>query len=135
MSGVSDRPFRRLVSRFGCGLVYSEMIASRQMVGASEATLRMSETCGDERPMAIPVVGNGDITTVDDAKTLLEMSGADGVMVGRGSYGKPWFPAQVQEFLASGRRVSDPSLDQRCTILLDHYDALLSYYGRDKGIR
>jgi tRNA-dihydrouridine synthase B len=85
--------------------------------------------------VTIPVVGNGDINTVDDAVTVLEMSGADGVMVGRGSYGKPWFPAQVQAFVATGARVPDPSLDQRCAILLDHYEALLSYYGRDKGVR
>lgn len=58
MSGVSDMPFRRLVRRFGAGLVYSEMIASAQMVRAHRDTLRMSTPCADEFPMAVQLAGN-----------------------------------------------------------------------------
>lgn len=65
--------------------------------------------------VSIPVIGNGDVTTVDDAKNLLEESGADGVMVGRGTYGRPWFLKQIEEFLQNGSRIPDPSLQDQKT--------------------
>ena len=60
--------------------------------------------------VGIPVIANGDINTVDDAAAAKARSGADGVMVGRGCYGRPWFPAQVAAFLRDGRRLPDPPL-------------------------
>ncbi len=85
--------------------------------------------------VGIPVVGNGDVTTVEEAAELLRLSGADGVMVGRGCYGRPWFPRQVAAYLATGARLADPSLDERRTIALGHYDAMLAHYGREHGAR
>ena len=261
MAGVTDLPFRRLVRRFGCDLVFSEMIASRQMLAAHDSTLRRCTPAADEQPMAvqlagcepevmaeaarmneglgaaiidinmgcpakkvvgglagsalmrdedqalriieavvkavripvtlkmrtgwdaanrnapslaakaeaagvrmitvhgrtrdqlfggkadwafigkvkaavrIPVIGNGDVATVDDAAELLKSSGADGVMIGRGAFGRPWFPRQVQEFLASGQRGPEPDPVTRGGLLKDHYDALLSHYGVHMGVR
>ncbi len=88
-----------------------------------------------KRAVSIPVTGNGDVTTVDDAAELLRRSGADGVMIGRGSYGKPWFPAQVQHFLNTGERLADPALDVQLEILLQHYESMLSHYGEQTGMR
>ncbi|MEL0105861.1 MAG: tRNA dihydrouridine synthase DusB [Rhodospirillales bacterium] len=85
--------------------------------------------------VSIPVIGNGDVTTVDDAKNLLEESGADGVMVGRGTYGRPWFLKQIEEFLQNGSRIPDPSLQDQKNILLSHYEDILEHYGIDRGVR
>jgi len=83
----------------------------------------------------IPVIGNGDVVTMDDAVTMLEQSGADGVMVGRGSYGRPWFPGQVAHYLATGQRKDDPPLHAQLAILLEHFDSIIEHYGEDTGCR
>jgi tRNA-dihydrouridine synthase B len=261
MSGITDQPFRRLVKRYGAGLVVSEMIASRAMVYASRRTLRMSRQSADEAPVAvqlagcepevvaeaarltvdrgaviidinmgcpvkkvvkgdagaalmrdeilagaiisavvkavdvpvtvkmrtgwdegsrnaprlahiaeesgakavsvhgrtrnqfyhghsdwdfisevkkavgIPVIGNGDILTCDDARRMLAASGADAVMIGRGACGKPWLPGRVGRFLKSGERVSDPPIFEQLAIIEEHYESMLIYYGSETGMR
>ncbi len=85
--------------------------------------------------VAIPVIGNGDVISIDDAVRLLAESGADGVMIGRGSYGRPWFPGQVAQFLATGDRPGDPALAQQLAILLEHFDAMIEHYGAETGCR
>ncbi|GAB3455957.1 tRNA dihydrouridine synthase DusB [Insolitispirillum peregrinum] len=261
MSGVTDIPFRRLVKRYGAGLVYSEMIASSQMVRAHHDTLRMSTPCEEEFPMAVqlagnepwvmaeaarinvdrgaalidinmgcpvkkvvkgfagsalmrderlagqimesvakavsvpvtvkmrlgwdddalnapalariaeqsgmamvtvhgrtrcqmytgtadwsavravreamslPLVVNGDIDSCAAAATALQASGADGVMVGRGSQGRPWLLGQIARFLASGEQPEDPPLAERAAVVQEHFDSLLEHYGSYKGLR
>ncbi|HVA35057.1 MAG TPA: tRNA dihydrouridine synthase DusB [Stellaceae bacterium] len=261
MSGVSDLPFRRVVKRFGAGLVVSEMIASEAMIRETRRSLVMARSEAEEQPMAvqlagceprvmadaaklnadrgaciidinfgcpvkkvvnghagsalmrdelhagrileatvkavdlpvtlkmrtgwddrnrnapnlariaeqcgirmitvhgrtrcqfydgtadwnfirtvkdavrIPVIANGDIASVDDAHTALAQSGADGVMIGRGAYGRPWFVRQVIHFLATGERLTDPSPAERRDVVLEHYDDMLAHYGADIGTR
>jgi tRNA-dihydrouridine synthase B len=259
MSGVTDMPFRRLVKRFGAGLVVSEMIASEAMIRENRRSLQMAQNSAEEQPMAvqlagceptvmaeaaklnedrgaaiidinmgcpvkkvvngyagsalmrevdkatriieatvkavklpvtlkmrtgwddrsrnapelariaeqagvrmisvhgrtrcqlyngsadwrfirevkaavsIPVIANGDITSIADVGACLEQSGADGVMIGRGSYGRPWFLRQVADYLKTGTASAEPSLAAQRRILLEHLDAMLSHYGSAIG--
>jgi len=261
MSGVTDMPFRKLVKTFGAGLVVSEMIASQEMLRASEKTQKMATSCQDESPMAvqiagtdpdimaqaaklnedrgadiidinmgcpvkkvvksfagsalmrneelagdimqavkeavsvpvtvkmrlgwddtslnavslaqkaekiglscitihgrtreqmysgnadwhaiapikqavnIPVIGNGDLNTLEDVDQMLEQSDVDGVMIGRGAYGRPWFLRQVMNYLQTGEKTPPPSLEEQRDILLQHYDAMLDHYGEHVGVR
>jgi tRNA-dihydrouridine synthase B len=88
-----------------------------------------------KRAVGIPVIANGDILTEDDAAEALRRSGADGVMIGRACYGRPWFPAQVAHFLRTGRRLPEPPLSRQKSILTEHYQSMLSHFGHDAGLR
>jgi tRNA-dihydrouridine synthase B len=83
----------------------------------------------------LPVIANGDILTEENAAEALRQSGADGVMIGRGCYGRPWFPALIGRFLTTGERQAEPPLAEQKATMLQHYHAMLRHFGEDAGVR
>jgi tRNA-dihydrouridine synthase B len=83
----------------------------------------------------IPVVVNGDITTLEEMDEALAQSGADGAMIGRGACGRPWFLNQAIHWLKTRERLPDPPLEEKRAVVLEHYRAMLAHYGRDAGAR
>ena len=83
----------------------------------------------------IPVIANGDVQTPEDARRVLELTGADGVMIGRAAQGRPWFFREVAHFLATGERLAPPPAREIGDVLVEHLDGLYDLYGGEHGAR
>ena len=82
----------------------------------------------------IPVIVNGDIKTFEDVQNALQLSAADGVMIGRGAYGKPWLINQIAHFMNSGEVLPDPAFEVKKQVVLEHFELMLEYYGEHTGV-
>jgi len=85
--------------------------------------------------LRIPVVANGDIQTPEEAKRVLQATGADGIMLGRAAQGRPWLFRQVAHYLATGERLPEPDVGERRRTLLEHLEGLYDLYGEEQGTR
>jgi tRNA-dihydrouridine synthase B len=85
--------------------------------------------------ISIPVIANGDILSVDDAKEVLRYTGADGIMIGRGAQGNPWIFRQISYFLSTGEYLSEPSIAEKLDVLTQHIHNVQQFYGDIAGVR
>jgi tRNA-dihydrouridine synthase B len=88
-----------------------------------------------KRAVRIPVIANGDINTVEEARRVLAHTGADGVMIGRAAHGRPWFFRELAAFLQDGSRIAPPHISECRAVVLEHLDAIHALYGEQAGVR
>ena len=89
---------------------------------------------GVKDAVSVPVIVNGDICSIEDSREALRQSGADGVMIGRGAYGRPWLLGQVMADLGGGGVKPEPSLDEQLDVMLEQYEEMLALYGTHTGV-
>jgi tRNA-dihydrouridine synthase B len=85
--------------------------------------------------VSIPIIANGDITTPEKVKYVLEKTGADAVMIGRAAQGRPWLFREIEHYLATGMHMAAPQVGEIHRVLRDHVHELYGFYGEHTGLR
>src|SRR6267143_1785248 len=88
-----------------------------------------------KRSTRLPVVANGDITTPEEAKHVLEYTGADGIMIGRAAQGRPWIFREIEHYLSTGEKLPHPLVSEIHAVLLAHLHELYAFYGTETGVK
>ena len=88
-----------------------------------------------KRAVSIPIIANGDVTSPEQARRVLDHTGADAVMIGRAAQGDPWLPGAVAEYFRSGTKAEPPDVQERADVLIGHLRALHAFYGEATGVR
>ncbi|HIJ83111.1 MAG: tRNA-U20-dihydrouridine synthase [Magnetococcales bacterium] len=88
-----------------------------------------------KKALSIPVIGNGDVVDPESAREMLEVTGVDGIMIGRGALGRPWIFTQIAHFLANGTTPSPPDLKTRLDLVANHFQAMIQHLGPVVGNR
>lgn len=107
--------------------------ASQGFSGVADWSIigQVKEAVGD----AIPVIGNGDIETPQDARRMLDETGCDGVMIGRAAMGNPWLLARIGLYLETGALLPDPTVEERLTVAREHAVLQVAQQGETIGCR
>ena len=98
--------------------------------GAEYETIRTVK-----QAISLPVIANGDITSPEIARQVLEFTGADAVMIGRAAQGRPWIFREIEHYLATGELLPEPGVEETRTIMIEHLNNLYAFYGEYTGVR
>lgn len=131
MAGVTDRPFRQLCRRLGASLA----VHGRTRADGYHGLVEYDTIRAIGSAVTIPLFANGDIDSPEQARRVLAHTGADGVMIGRAAQGRPWIFREINHYLATGRRLPEPTVAEVREWLLGHLDALYDFYGEAQGVR
>ncbi|MEE4330983.1 MAG: tRNA dihydrouridine synthase DusB, partial [Wenzhouxiangella sp.] len=88
-----------------------------------------------KQDIGIPVLANGDVTSPEKARQVIDHTGADGLLIGRAAQGRPWIFREINHYLATGETLPEPGLEEVCAILIGHLRALHAFYGEIAGVR
>jgi tRNA-dihydrouridine synthase B len=115
-------------------------IQSLAMHGRTRACMYTGEAEYDtiravKQSVGIPVIANGDITTPEKAKFVLDYTGADAIMIGRAAQGRPWIFREIEHFLATGEKLPPPEVAEIQAVMVEHLHELYAFYGRERGVR
>jgi len=115
-------------------------IASLAIHGRTRACMYMGDAEYDtirdvKAAIGIPVVANGDITTPEKARFVLDYTGADAVMIGRAAQGRPWIFREIEHFLATGTHLPPPEVEEIRIVMLGHLEDHYHFYGMEAGAR
>ncbi|MEW6088292.1 MAG: tRNA dihydrouridine synthase DusB [bacterium] len=135
-SGWDENNINAVMVAKGCedcgvdGIVIHPRTRSRFFYGHSD--WRVIKDIKSE--VKIPVIGNGDVAKVSDAEEMAEKTGCDGIMIGRGAVGRPWFLMQINHYLTTGKKIEDPDFCEKINIMLKHIEYLCYYKSKEKAI-
>ena len=88
-----------------------------------------------KQAVSVPVIGNGDVSTAEQCEKMYEVTGCNLVMIGRGSYGRPWVFEQVRHYLRTGEILPEPKVEEKMQIMLEHAELVCSFKGERQGIK
>lgn len=120
----------------------AESVGVRAVTVHGRTRAQMYQGCADwhaighiKTGVTIPVVGNGDVTTPEEARKMLNVAGVDGVMIGRGAIGRPWIFQTIAHYLQTGHHLDEPDAERKKQLILDHFHQMIDFYGPTVGNR